>query len=77
MTLPVPAVVSSMSFDTSGNFLRRLISNGNLNAPWGLALVDGELWVGNFGDGLHQQLRSDHRRFHRDANARRWNAASI
>jgi uncharacterized protein (TIGR03118 family) len=39
-------------FDTSGNLLRRLISNGNLNAPWGLALVDGELWVGNFGDGL-------------------------
>jgi len=39
-------------FDTSGNFLRRLISNGNLNAPWGIALVDGELWVGNFGDGL-------------------------
>jgi uncharacterized protein (TIGR03118 family) len=39
-------------FDTSGNFLRRLVSNGNLNAPSGLALVDGELWVGNFGDGL-------------------------
>jgi uncharacterized protein (TIGR03118 family) len=39
-------------FNTSGNFLRRLISNGNLNAPWGLALVEGELWVGNFGDGL-------------------------
>jgi len=39
-------------FDTSGNFLRRLVSNGNLNAPWGLAEVDGELWVGNFGDGL-------------------------
>jgi uncharacterized protein (TIGR03118 family) len=40
-------------FDTSGNFLRRLISNGNLNAPWGLALVEGSnLWVGNFGDGL-------------------------
>jgi uncharacterized protein (TIGR03118 family) len=38
-------------FDTNGNFLRRLISNGNLNAPWGLALVDDELWVGNFGDG--------------------------
>jgi len=38
-------------FDTSGNFLRRLVSNGNLNAPWGLALVDGELWIGNFGDG--------------------------
>jgi uncharacterized protein (TIGR03118 family) len=39
-------------FDTSGNFLRRLISNGNLNAPWGLALVEDTLWVGNFGDGL-------------------------
>jgi uncharacterized protein (TIGR03118 family) len=40
-------------FDTSGTFLRRLISGGNLNAPWGLALVEGdELWVGNFGDGL-------------------------
>ena len=39
------------AFDTSGNFLRRVVSNGNLNAPWGLALVDGELWVGNFGDG--------------------------
>jgi len=39
-------------FDTSGNFLRRLVSNGNLNSPWGLALVDSELWVGNFGDGL-------------------------
>src|SRR6266480_3596606 len=40
-------------FDTSGNFLRRLISNGELNAPWGLALVEGSnLWVGNFGDGF-------------------------
>jgi uncharacterized protein (TIGR03118 family) len=39
-------------FDTSGNFLRRLVSNGNLNSPWGLALVNGDLWVGNFGDGL-------------------------
>jgi uncharacterized protein (TIGR03118 family) len=39
-------------FDTSGNFLRRLVSNGNLNAPWGLTEVEGNLWVGNFGDGL-------------------------
>jgi uncharacterized protein (TIGR03118 family) len=38
-------------FDTGGTFVKRLISNGNLNAPWGLALVNGELWVGNFGDG--------------------------
>src|SRR5437867_9165960 len=28
-------------FDTSGTLLRRLVSNGNLNAPWGLALVEG------------------------------------
>lgn len=39
-------------FDTSGNLLRRLIQNGNLNSPWGLAMVGGNLWVGNFGDGL-------------------------
>ena len=38
-------------FNTNGNLIKRLVSNGNLNAPWGLALVDGELWVGNFGDG--------------------------
>ena len=31
--------------------LRRLISNGRLNAPWGLEIVNGQLWVGNFGDG--------------------------
>src|SRR6266513_1784521 len=40
-------------FDTSGKFIRRLVSKGNLNAPWGLALVEGdELWSGNFGDGI-------------------------
>jgi uncharacterized protein (TIGR03118 family) len=40
-------------FDAAGNFLRRLVSNGNLNSPWGLALVEGdELWIGNFGDGI-------------------------
>ena len=39
------------AFDTSGNLLRRVVSHGLLNAPWGLALVNGELWVGNFGDG--------------------------
>ena len=39
-------------FDTSGNLIRRLVSQGNLNSPWGLALIEGdELWVGNFGDG--------------------------
>jgi uncharacterized protein (TIGR03118 family) len=45
-------------FDTGGNFVRRLISNGELNSPWGLTLhsagfgtFNGELFVGNFGDG--------------------------
>ena len=77
MMLPVAGCGFVNVFDTSGNFLRRLILNGELNAPWGLALVEGGLWVGNFGDGLHQQLRSGDRRFYRDADARRWHAASI
>lgn len=45
-------------FDTSGHFLRRLVSHGLLNAPWGLAIAPqsfgrfaGALLVGNFGDG--------------------------
>jgi uncharacterized protein (TIGR03118 family) len=43
----------------SGNFLGRLVSQGALNSPWGLALapagfgdVGGDLLVGDFGDGL-------------------------
>jgi uncharacterized protein (TIGR03118 family) len=46
-------------FDTSGNLVNRLVSNGALNAPWGLAIApdnfgrfSGALLVGNFGDGL-------------------------
>ena len=39
-------------FNADGTFVKRLVSNGNLNSPWGLALIEGdELWVGNFGDG--------------------------
>jgi uncharacterized protein (TIGR03118 family) len=45
-------------FDTSGHLLRRLISQGALDAPWGLAVAprqfgpfSGDLLVGNFGDG--------------------------
>jgi len=45
-------------FDTNGNFLGRLISNGPLNSPWGLTVAPsgfgafpGALLVGNFGDG--------------------------
>jgi uncharacterized protein (TIGR03118 family) len=45
-------------FDLNGNLLGRLVTNGALNSPWGLALapagfgdVGGDLLVGNFGDG--------------------------
>lgn len=45
-------------FDTSGQMIRRLISQGPLNSPWGLALAPNnfgpfsdDLLVGNFGDG--------------------------
>jgi uncharacterized protein (TIGR03118 family) len=45
-------------FDMNGNFVKRLISQGPLNSPWGLALAPGnfgdfsnDLLVGNFGDG--------------------------
>jgi uncharacterized protein (TIGR03118 family) len=45
-------------FDANGRLVKRLISRGRLNAPWGLALAPtafgkfgGRLLVGNFGDG--------------------------
>ncbi|MGA3032205.1 MAG: TIGR03118 family protein [Terracidiphilus sp.] len=47
------------AFDTEGNLLESAISQGNLNAPWGMALapsgfgsLSGDLLVGNFGDGV-------------------------
>jgi uncharacterized protein (TIGR03118 family) len=45
-------------FNTNGRLLRRVVSQGALNAPWGLAIAPrgfgrfrGNLLVGNFGDG--------------------------
>jgi uncharacterized protein (TIGR03118 family) len=45
-------------FDTSGHFLVRVATHGQLNSPWGLAMAPpsfgrfgGDLLVGNFGDG--------------------------
>jgi uncharacterized protein (TIGR03118 family) len=45
-------------FDTSGNLLRRFISQGVLNSPWGVAVAPvgfgpfaGDVLVGNFRDG--------------------------
>jgi uncharacterized protein (TIGR03118 family) len=46
------------AFDTEGNFLERVATRGQLNAPWGIAMAPdgfgpfgGDLLVGNFGDG--------------------------
>jgi uncharacterized protein (TIGR03118 family) len=45
-------------YDFSGNFISRFASAGALNAPWGMALAptgfgsfEGDLLIGNFGDG--------------------------
>ena len=45
-------------FDTNGNLLRRLVTQGALNSPWGLVVAPstfgqfgGDLLIGNFGDG--------------------------
>jgi uncharacterized protein (TIGR03118 family) len=47
------------AYDVNGQFVKRAISGGNLNAPWGMALAPagfgkfgGDLLVGNFGDGV-------------------------
>jgi uncharacterized protein (TIGR03118 family) len=52
-------------FDTNGNFLMRLVSNGPLNAPWGMAIAPASfgtfgssLLVGNFGDGRINSFNS-------------------
>jgi uncharacterized protein (TIGR03118 family) len=45
-------------FDATGHLIRRIASNGVLNAPWGMAMAPagfgqfaGDLLVANFGDG--------------------------
>jgi len=45
-------------FSLNGSLIKRVASNGPLNAPWGLAIApagfgefSGDLLVGNFGDG--------------------------
>jgi uncharacterized protein (TIGR03118 family) len=45
-------------YDLQGNFVKRLITGGQLNSPWGMALAPAsfgsfgkDLLVGNFGDG--------------------------
>jgi len=45
-------------FDLSGNLIKHLVSNGPLNAPWGVAIAPAtfgafanDVLIGNFGDG--------------------------
>jgi uncharacterized protein (TIGR03118 family) len=47
------------AFDLSGNFVTRVVTGGNLNAPWGVAfapasfgIFSNDLLIGNFGDGI-------------------------
>jgi len=54
------------SFTTSGAFIRRVASMGELNSPWGLALApanfgrfSGDLLIGNFGDGRIHAFREE------------------
>jgi uncharacterized protein (TIGR03118 family) len=57
-------------FDLNGNFLARVATFGDLNAPWGMAMAPpvsqtvnfgkfaGDLLVGNFGDGRIHAFRA-------------------
>ena len=58
-------------YTTYGAFVKRLVSRGDLNSPWGLTVAPasfgrlaGDLLVGNFGDGrIHAyDLRTGHER---------------
>lgn len=56
--VPGPGLGFVDLFDTDGNMIRRLVSQGALNSPWGIAQAPGQfgefsddLLVGNFGDG--------------------------
>jgi uncharacterized protein (TIGR03118 family) len=58
------------AFTTSGAFIGRVASMGELNSPWGLALApadfgrfSGDLLVGNFGDGRIHAFRPEGNEF--------------
>ena len=56
-------------YNPDGSFVKRFVSNGQLNAPWGVALAPSGFWgngsdqnvilVGNFGDGHINAFNSD------------------
>ena len=46
-------------FDTTGKYINRIVTGGNLNIPWGVAIApanfgifSNDLLIGNFGNGL-------------------------
>ncbi len=63
---PAPAHGFVDVFDLSGGSMKRLISQGELNSPWGLQIAPssfgsfaGDLLVGNFGDGTIDAYNKD------------------
>ena len=57
-------------YNTSGKLLRRLVSHGPLNAPWGIALAprhfggaSRDLLIGNFGNGRINAFNPHNGRF--------------
>jgi len=54
-----PGIGAISVFDNTGKFVRRLVTGGDLNSPWAMAIApadfpqaaSGDLIVGNFGDG--------------------------
>lgn len=57
-------------FDTEGALVRRLVTRGPLNAPWGIALAPANfgqfanrLLIGNFGDGVINAFNATTGRF--------------
>ncbi len=71
-------------FDTNGHLLQRLISHGELNSPWGLALApEGfgrfgkDLLVGNFGDGHINAYEIDTGSFRGQLKDQRGNSITI
>ncbi len=73
-------------FDTNGNKVKRLVSRGPLNSPWGVALApaafgefSNSLLVGNFGDGhisafnpTNGHFRGQLLRQEMDEHSRKW-----
>lgn len=71
-------------FDTNGNLIQRLASQGTLNSPWGLTLAPNgfgrfgkDLLVGNFGDGTINAFEPDTGTFRGQLKDQRGNPITI